>query len=188
MASTTPLLMIIVLLNKQNNPEQPSSIQPTVDNDTGSTDVVKWIIFKNLVSPPLPQLPPSTLAPPSMVINTIPPPPPPLLSTNGNHFTVWWWDITPRSTNKKLLAHNSVGLFRTVLASQTEILLNSTGQLELARSKECENMWYRLAIHFELNYVQGGVCWPEGRFENRFSMVLAGQTKTGRAGYWLARK
>ncbi|KZP27369.1 hypothetical protein FIBSPDRAFT_886606 [Athelia psychrophila] len=55
-------------------------------------------------------------------------------------------------------SHNSVGFLRTVLDSRTEILLSSTGQPELARSKR-------------------GSGWPSG---NRHSMVLAGQKVEGK--------
>lgn len=80
--------MITLLLNNHNNPQQASSIKPAVDNDTGDADALKWIIFKNLVPPPLSHLPPSTPAPPSTVINTVPPLIPPISSAHGNHLTV----------------------------------------------------------------------------------------------------
>ncbi|KZP28212.1 hypothetical protein FIBSPDRAFT_885810 [Athelia psychrophila] len=106
MTSTTPLIMITLLLNNHNNPQQASSIKPAVDNDTGDADALKWIIFKNLVPPPLSHLPPSTPAPPSTVINTVPPLIPPISSAHGNHLTngtkVWWWDISSQPTYGKV--------------------------------------------------------------------------------------
>ncbi|KZP17784.1 hypothetical protein FIBSPDRAFT_894024 [Athelia psychrophila] len=77
-----------------------------------------------------------------------------------------WYTLNLRTSGHP---HQSSAISRVlsaVLDSRTEILLSSTGQPELARSKagQREDLW------------------------DRFSMVLAGQVETGAAWYLLARK
>ncbi|KZP28138.1 hypothetical protein FIBSPDRAFT_886011 [Athelia psychrophila] len=127
----------------------------------------------------------------------------------NNSATVRYMVVTQRYRargSQKLTIAQGVKKFSNVLDSRTKILLSSTGQPELARSKagQREDLWDRfsmvlagqvetgaawclLARKQRGTRVQHGNGWPGGRWGNRLSTAQAGQEADGETGSALRR-